>query len=538
MRINKIFKNLLLLMGSIYSVNTLSHEIITRVTVPINGQESSGGAFAPSISADGRYIAFHSNAVHLVPDDHNSFSDIFVYDRQKEEITRVNISSRGEEANFVSFFPKISASGRFVVFHSDASNLVEDDRNNATDIFLHDRETGITSLVSISFDGEQSNATSSEPTISADERYIVFHSDASNLVKNDTNRKKDIFRYDRETMEMQRVSVTSKGKQVNGGSFGAAISENGCIITFSSEASNPVKEDTNEATDVFVHDCETEGTMRVSINTAGEQGNDVSFGAAISANGRYIAFVSRATRLVADDTNGVEDVFLHDRETQETTRVSVDSDGREANGASFGVAISADGRYLTFNSDANNLVTDDDNANADVFIYDRETGMTQRLTLISQGPHYVANAAFPPAISQDNRWIAFESKAWNLVANDFNEASDIFVYDREYYATFEMATGILYIPVLTVPEIGLFRASLQLIATGPTLQFELTKSSVFRIPLLEVPGSYTLATGVLSLPNIEVIDPSQEIRHVQAELRQFSDAETLVFEVTKLTERP
>jgi hypothetical protein len=233
---------------------------------------------------------------------------------------------------------------------------------------VHDRQTGATTRVSVSSVGGQGNDFSSGPALSADGRYVAFESTASNLVAGDTNGSGDVFVHDRQTGATTRVSVSSTGEQGNGNSFRAALSADGRYVAFESTASNLVAGDTNGTSDIFVHDRQTGATTRVSVSSAGEQGNNNSFRSALSANGRYVAFYSLASNLVAGDTNGRWDVFVHDRQTGVTRRVSVSSAGVQGNHDSMWPALSADGRYVAFDSVASNLVPGDTNETWDVFI--------------------------------------------------------------------------------------------------------------------------------------------------------------------------
>ena len=513
--------------------NVLAQEIITHIS--INGDNESGNSHsqAPFISADGRYIAFHSDATNLVPNDQNNFTDIFIYDRLTQQIKRISFSFEGSESDFVSFFPTLSATGRYVAFQSDASNLVLEDNNHTTDIFVHDQETNLTQLVSMSSDGKQGNSTSSEAVISNNGRYIAFHSYATNLVAKDTNKRVDVFVYDLKTAETSRVSIKAKQTQAKGASFGPAISADGRYVAFSSDANNLVKQDKNKKNDVFIRDRENAETLRVSINTANEEGNHDSFDPALSADGRYVAFGSRATNLVNADSNESEDIFVHDRQTGETTRVSVNSTGQQAKGASFGATLSADGRYVGFNSGADNLVTDDENATTDVFVHDRQTGQTQRLSLASEYYPQASAIFYPPSIAANGRFIAFESRAWNLVGNDFNEATDIFLYDRAYYANFELVTGQLYIPVINVLDIGLFKASLSLISVTAPFQFKVEHINSFRIPLENIPSTYIPEKRLLQLSKVEVLNSlSNEIIWCQVDM--IADEQIAILTVNQL----
>src|SRR5207249_1659148 len=179
-------------------------------------------------------------------------------------------------------------------------------------------------------------------------------------------------RHDRQTGTMERVSVDSAGNQGNGDGTEVALSADGRFVAFTSAAPDLVAGDTNGATDVFVHDRQTAETRRVGVDSGGTQANGASTGVALSADGRFVAFTSAAPDLVAGDTNGAADVFVHDRQTGTTERVSVDSGGSQANGDSTDVALIADGRFVAFTSAAPDLVAGDTNGAADVFVHDRQ----------------------------------------------------------------------------------------------------------------------------------------------------------------------
>jgi Tol biopolymer transport system component len=341
--------------------------VTERVSVSSAGEEGNGVSWSPSITADGRYVAFMSHASNLVPGDTNATPDAFVHDRLTGTTERVSVSSAGEEGNGASWVPSLSADGRYVAFPSAASNLVPGDTNATSDIFVHDRLTGTTERVSVSSAGEEGNGDSGWPSISADGRYVAFGSDASNLVPGDTNATPDIFVHDRLTGTTERVSVSSAGEEGNGGNWWPSISADGRYVAFLSDASNLVPGDTN-GYDIFVHDRLTGTTERVSVSSAGEEGNGGNWWPSISADGRYVAFLSDASNLVPGDTNGYKDVFVHDRLTGTTERVSVSSAGEEGNGVSGYPSISADGRHVVFESDASNLVPGDTNAWTDIFV--------------------------------------------------------------------------------------------------------------------------------------------------------------------------
>jgi len=293
----------------------------TRVSVDSAGTQGTGGhSYETSLSADGRFVAFRSEATNLVAGDTNAADDIFVHDRQTGTTTRVSVDSAGTQGNSYSYTPSISADGRYVAFLSNASNLVAGDTNASWDIFVHDRQTGTTTRVSVDSTGTQGNGASAyHPSLSADGRFVAFLSEASNLVAGDTNGRSDIFVHDRQTGTTTRVSVDSAGTQGTGGhSYTPSISADGRYVAFASTATNLVAGDTNGTGDIFVHDRQT----------------------------GFVAFFSYATNLVAGDTNGLRDIFVHDRQTGTTIRVSVDSAGTQGNGNSFAPSISADGRFV------------------------------------------------------------------------------------------------------------------------------------------------------------------------------------------------
>src|SRR5262249_35179982 len=193
------------------------------------------------------------------------------------------------------------------------------------------------------------------PVISADGRFVTYWSGDPSMVSGDTNDTWDVFVRDRQLATTERVSVDSNGTEANGGSFASAISGDGRFVAFESDATNLVADDTNGSQDIFVHDRQTGTTERVSVSSAADQANDFSYKPTISSDGRFVAFWSVATNLVADDTNGFADIFVHDRQTGTTERVSVNSAGVEADSNSNSPAISADGRFVVFVSLATNL---------------------------------------------------------------------------------------------------------------------------------------------------------------------------------------
>jgi len=409
--------------------------VTTRISVSSSGTQANAQCdfYNPSISADGRYVAFWSGATTLISGDTNGKADIFVHDLQTGAKTRASVSSTGAQANGESGYSSISADGRFVAFTSEATNLVTGDTNGMTDVFVRDRQAGITTRVSVAGDGTQGNAESgiNGIAISADGRYVSFTSYASNLVPDDTNTEADVFVHDLLTGATTRVSVSSDGTQSNyeNGWSGSAISADGRYVVFSTYANNLVPGDTNGTDDVFIHDLQTGATTLVSVSSDGTQGNSSSdSGLAISADGRYVMFDSYASNLVPNDTNNVTDVFVHDQQTGATTRVSVNSDGTQGTRSSgYYNAISADGRYVVFGS-GNRWSPADTNGFTDIYLHDRLTGTTRLVSLGYDGTS--ANQGTEElSISRDGRYVAYTSLAYNLVPGDTNSYSDVFVCD-------------------------------------------------------------------------------------------------------------
>ncbi len=432
-------------MGFILSMVTAGLVIAAQgetIVVSVNSAGVVGNyssVYHSSISPDGRYVAFQSYATNLVANDTNLRYDIFVHDRQTAQTTRVSVSSEGVQGNSHSEWPSISSDGRYVAFQSWASNLVPNDTNDANDIFVHDRQTGQTTRVSVDSAGVQGNYHSYYPSISSDGRYVTFQSFASNLVANDTNRMSDIFVHDRQTAQTTRVSVSSEGVQGNHHSYNPSISSDGRYLAFDSYASNLVPNDTNGGIgDVFVHDRETGQTTIVSVDSAGMQGNLWSSYPSISSDGRYVAFQCYASNLVPNDTNGTMDILVHDRETGQTTRVSVNSEGVQGNDYSGFPSISPDGRYVAFESIASNLVPNDTNGDCDIFVHDRQTGQTTRVSVSSEGVQGNLPSYYP-SISWDGRYVAFNSFAGNLAPNSSN--GNIFVHECPKSVTIDIKPG-------------------------------------------------------------------------------------------------
>ena len=415
--------------GSGLRAKSVRAQETARVNVDSSGTPSNSNAYDCAISADGRFVAFATYADNLVAGDTNRKSDVFVHDRATGVTERVSVRGDGTEANGSSDSPKLSADGRFVAFQSDATNLVDGDTSARTDVFVRDRELGTTERVNVDSSGVEANNFSMLADLSADGQVVLFTSIASNLVPGDTNQDYDAFVHDRSTGVTERVSVDSSGAEANDVSLANGISADGRVAAFQSNATNLVPGDSNASSDVFVHDRTTGLTERVSVDSTGQEGDGDSFGGVASGDGSVIAFNSYATNLVAEDVNDGQDVIVHDRLTGATELVSLGAFGILGYGPTSVVGgISPDGRYVVFWSNSATLYDDDGNDAADVFVRDRTEGTTHRVSVESLGGE--ANSdSINGSMSADGRVVAFQSWATNLVDGDTNLFDDVFVHE-------------------------------------------------------------------------------------------------------------
>ncbi len=288
----------------------------------------------------------------------------------------------------------ISADGRYVVFASSATNLAASDTNGWNDIFLRDRQLGTTVRINLGAGGVEANQDSENATISRDGRYIAYESAATNLVSTANNGSYHIFRYDTVTHTTVHISKTTAGVQGNASSRYPAISNDGRYVSFTSLATNLVAGDTNARPDVFRRDSVSNVTIRVSVTNAGAQGNNTqtrsdNITSSISGDGRYVLFRSSASNLVAGDTNGLDDLFVRDVTGLTTKRVSLSNTGVQPNNLSYMGKISNDGRYVVFSTAATNLVVGDTNIAEDVFVRDRTLNTTTRVSISTSGAQTV-----------------------------------------------------------------------------------------------------------------------------------------------------
>jgi Tol biopolymer transport system component len=376
--------------GIVHTQGTDSRDERSRglelISISDAGAQGRNDSDRPSISADGRYVAFASLANNLVPGDTNEASDIFVRDRDAGRIERVSVGPLGAQGDANSGMlalldrPDISADGRFVAFASEASNFVAGDVPGTADVFVHDRRTGTTELVSRGGDGFPAGG-STAPSISADGRFVAFRSFSDRLVPDgNPNFVNHVYVFDRTTRSMERVDVASDGTLADGGAFNVAISGDGRVVAFDSPAGNLVAGDGDQAHDVFVHDRRTGQTEGVSTPTPTDTFSGTSLLSSISWDGRFVGFESTDPTLVRNDRNGFySDAYVFDRRRGRLQLVSRSSDGVQGNNDSFGALVSADGRFVVFSSRSSNLVRGDTNQSVDVFRRDLETETTERL---------------------------------------------------------------------------------------------------------------------------------------------------------------
>ena len=433
-----------LLFAAAIGAQALAPTSLERVSISATEQQGNGPSFGSSISGDGRFVVFSSEATNLTGLPTNRVSQIYLRDRQSgfTELASVGALTAGgprQIANGDARNARISEDGRFVAFWSSATNLVAGDTNNAGDVFRRDRR-GSTIRISASTAGAGGDQASRRPSMSGDGNRIAFQSDATNLAAGDTNAVTDVFVRDVATSTLARISTAAGGAQANGSSELPWISRDGNFVTFTSEATNLVPGDTNAHSDVFLKNLLTGEIKMVSVDPEGNPGDANSTFAFPSDEGRFVAFVSRSTNLVDDDDNSSLDVFVRDMEAGETIRVSVNSDGEEGDADSgfshaspgvdlefaIPVRLSADGRFVSFVSDATNLDDNDTNDLLDVFVRDLQTEETARISEGANGVEADADCDYL-AMSSSGKYVSFSTAATVFLDDDTNDLRDVYV---------------------------------------------------------------------------------------------------------------
>ena len=402
---------------------TYQRNYTERVTLASDGSQSTNWIDTPVVSETGRYVAFVGGDNTIVEGDDNGQMDVFVKDRQTGAIMIASSAADGTiGAGGDSGSIDISGNGSYVVFNSGATNLVPNDTNGLIDVFMKDISTGAVTLVSTSLDETQGSSLSTKPSVSYDGSLVAFQTSASQMLPSAYNGYIQVYVKNVETGEVTAVSTTSGGDPGNGDSKEPAISSTGRYVAFTSGASNLVSGDDNGQDDIFVKDLDTENIVRVSVATDGTQSDLYSMEPSMSSS-RFVVFTSMATNLVAGDTNGTKDVFLHDLDLGTTIRLSVKENGDEVSEYSQSAVINDDGRYVVFFSGGG--LVDGDNAGFDVYVYDIEDGSLMLASRNSAGEKGYGNSTYAD-ISGDGTVVVFKSETSNLVSDDTNGTSDVF----------------------------------------------------------------------------------------------------------------
>ena len=414
---------------------------VELISVSSGGVQGNQDSEAASISTDGRYVAFASFADNLVPEDTNTFADIFVRDRLNGTTERVSVGANGRQSDGDSGIlnlmgaPSISADGRFVAFSSMASNLAGRDTNGNSDVFVHDRLTGTTELVSVAIGGGA--ATGIDPSISGDGRFVSFASNAFDLVPGETDFRTHVYVRDRQAGTTELVDITSDGTRGDSDAFTSELSADGRYVAFDTFADNLAPNDGDGSVDVFVHDRQTHTTEGISTIAPSTGGLRHSSLASITGNGRFVGFTSTETNLVPGDTNNWDDSFVYDRDTDTVVRVSVGTGGQQGDRGSYGVFAREDGRVAIFISDATNLVAGDTNDAIDVFRRNLDTGTTERLVWDDQQFGF---DVFANDITPDAQVVAMSTRAELLPETDVGFfASDVYTLDLRPAADLSVA---------------------------------------------------------------------------------------------------
>ena len=462
-----------------------------------NAQAKGGDSYNLQFFEDGQRVIFESTASNLVTNDSNAQSDIFVKNIVTGAINRISTTSSNAQAlGGDSTQARVSTNGNYAVFTSLAANLVSADTNNHADIFLKNLLTNQITRVSTSTAGVEANGASKQADLSLNATKVVFTSSATNLVTDDTNAFDDIFYKDVTTNVIQKLSVSSSGIQSNGDSWGARLSNDGTRVVFVSNANNLIVGDTNNLSDIFVKDIATQEVIRVNVTKLGQQANQSSDNAVFSKDGTKVLFTSEANNLVEGDTNNVRDVFVKDLITDELIRVTQNKAGEQANGVSYNAQFSPDGRQIVFSSLASNLVAGDVNGVVDVFVKDLDTGTVTLVSRNNAGEQGNALSSGNVSFSSDGTKIAFNSIANNLVGDDSNVVQDVFVANLAYDngGIDEVKTSVSYALSAGIENLTLLGSD-SLDATGNNLANTLTGNSGNNV-LKGLAGNDTLYGGV------------------------------------------
>jgi len=442
----------------------------TLVSQRVGGGFADGGSTDPSVSANGRYVAFTSVATDLVALAGTGVKPpspaVFVRDRKSSTTIIVPLPPRASGGGSAGQ-PSISADGNVVAFTwlppstSLAASL-------GSLVLAWDRRTGATEIVSRQVTGAAADV-SSAPSVSRDGRYVAYTSQNAGIVRTDARTNPDVFRYDRDTQQTALVSVGTNGLSASGSSTAPSISADGNMVAFVSDGGGSlVNEKTGPGTQVFVRDIAAARTEWISVTQDGGPANGPGSGPSISADGRYVAFESAASNLAPGDDGRFPDVFRRDRQAGITQMVSITPTGQPGGGTSGEAAISRDGRMVAFASVASDLVDVAtgyggghlaalDTTTSEVFERDVDTGETILVSVATTGGPGGSRSLLP-AVAGNGRYVAFASQAATLVAGDSGSGADIFLRDFPPFPTLtpavldlgSRAVGTAALPVAAV----------------------------------------------------------------------------------------
>jgi hypothetical protein len=426
------------LMISIAAWSAIAFAMITQAA-PQNVRLASRNSYGeagndesrnPTISANGKVIFFTCDATNLIINDSNQVEDVYTAAWPFSYCERQSVTWNGGETLQPSYNATgISADGRYVVFISQADDIVQNDNNGYADTFIRDRWRGTTALASVNEEGDQANLSSRFAALSLDGQYVIFSTASSNLVDDDRNQTHDVFVKNMRNGEVSLVSIASDGTQGNDRSGEAPhqASAQASVIAFESKASNLVSNDTNKRIDVFVHDRETATTSRVSVGPRNEQARLQSSLGGMSADGRFVTFTTAAYSF-EDGFDENSYVFLRDLHKNTTTLVSLNNKGERPNRGAGRSSLSATGRFMAFPSSSTNLDDRCTDGTAQIYVLDRQTGKSALVSCDDQGNAGDDHSA-APRISASGRFIAFHSRASNFADVETHGVYQVYIAD-------------------------------------------------------------------------------------------------------------
>jgi Tol biopolymer transport system component len=389
------------------------------VSVTADGTQGNENSILPSVDADGRFVVFESPASNLTSSDDNGKYDVFLTDRDTGSLELISRGADGRPLPGDSGGSQISADGRFVTYHSWTGTSAEPPK-----VYVYDRVEQATEQISAGARGGTS------PTISGDGRYVTFTSSSEDIVPDANRWYEDVFLHDRKAGETRIVSSSADGTQGDRSSSKGVVTADGRHVAFVSSATNLVPGDTNGAEDIFLKNLTTGDVQRITVTSDGSQLTDffIYSDPSVSADGRYVSYATTGAFDPAD-VNGDIDVYLRDTVTGETTLLSRRAGGEPlSSGWASSPAVSGDGSSIAFWSNSSQIVAGDTNYTGDLFVYDRASGVTERVSVTSSGAE--ADGADSGVLSHDGRLAFYRAGAANLVPNDTNGRDDIFVTRR------------------------------------------------------------------------------------------------------------